>query len=793
MFKNCFKTTFRYLRNNKTFSTINVAGLTIGITVCFLALLYVQFELNRDSYNVNADNIYRLVTDVKAPVGINYESTPAPMAPALQAAFPEIKEATRIFMDDMIIQSTPDNAIKEEIAYADSSAFKVFTWPLLRGDIKHLFRAPFNVVLTESAAKKYFGKADPMGQNLLINGKDKATVTGVMKDIPYDSHLRVDMLFSMSTLVNPDWDHNWTRFGFYTYLLMKPGQDIGRFEAKLPAFVKANIDQSQLKYKLALEPLRKVYLYGKPRGHRTGASASGSITNVYAISVIAVLVLFIACFNFINLTTAFSLQRAKEIAVRKVLGASRGQLIFQFFMDSVLLCVVAFMASLLVTALCLPFFNQLTGTVVSNGIFEHPSNVVLLFGIAIIVGLLSGIYPALSLSGFNASKSLKNNTEPSGKGPLLRKALVVTQFSISIFLIIATTVVYRQLDFMQNQDLGFQKNHKLVIDYQFDQRITDHADAIKNRLSAIPGVSLAALSSTIPGNANNQYNTVLEDSKGEKRELRTDAYFVDDDFLKQYRLKIIAGRNFSKGLAADTLGAMLINETMAKALGFDDPQQAIGKHFTQLHHDGTIIGVVQDFHFHSFMEKIQPLTLRLNPSNFSYLTVNISSQDTRSTVSQIEAAWKQIVPGLPFVYSFSDEAYDHLYAAQERFGRLFICFAVIAIAISCLGLLGLSAFSTVRRKKEIGIRKVLGATVSGITLLLSMDFIKLVVIALIIASPLSWWIMNNWLKGFAYRINIPLWAFMVSGSAAVIIALLTVSFHAVKAAIANPVKSLKSE
>lgn len=793
MFKNCLKTTFRYLKNNKTFSIINVTGLTIGITVCFLALLYVQFELNRDSYNVNADNIYRLVTDVKTPVGVNYESTSAPMAPALQAAFPEIKEATRIFMDDMIIQSTPDNAIKEEIAYADSSAFKVFTWPLLRGDIKYLFRVPFNVVLTESAAKKYFGKVDPMGQTLLINGKDKATVTGVMKDIPYDSHLRVDMLFSMSTLVNADWDYNWTRFGFYTYLLMKPGQDIGIFEAKLPAFVKANIDQSQLKYKLGLEPLRKVYLYGKPRGHRTGASASGSITNVYAISVIAVLVLFIACFNFINLTTAFSLQRAKEIAVRKVLGASRGQLIFQFFMDSVLLCFIAFLASLLVTTLCLPFFNQLTGTIVSNGIFEHPSNVVMLFGIAIVVGVLSGMYPALSLSDFNASKSLKNNAEPSGKGPLLRKALVVAQFSISIFLIIATTVVYCQLDFMQNQDLGFQKDHKLVIDYQFDQRITDHADAIKQRLSAIPGVSLAALSSTIPGNANNQYNTVLEDSKGEKRELRTDAYFVDDDFLKQYQLKIIAGRNFSKGLAADTLGAMLINETMARALGFEDSQQAIGKHFTQLHHDGNIIGVVQDFHFHSFMEKIQPLTLRLNPWNFSYLTVNISSQDTRSTVSQIEAAWKQIVPGLPFVYFFSDEAYDHQYVTQEGFGKLFICFAVIAIIISCLGLLGLSAFSAVRRKKEIGIRKVLGATVSGITLMLSMDFVKLVVTALVIASPLSWWIMNNWLQGFAYRINIPLWTFIASGSAAVIIALLTVGFHAVKAAIANPVKSLRSE
>lgn len=794
MVKNYFTTTFRYFWNHKTFSLINITGLATGICVCFFALFYVEFELSRDSYNQKADHIYRLVTDVKTAAGIVYESTPSPMAPAMQSLFPEVTAAARVFMDDMIIQSKPGNATKEELAYVDASVFKIFSWPLLRGNADHLFDAPFNVVLSESAAKKYFGTADPLGQTLLANGKDRATVTGIMKDIPYDSHLRVDMLLSMSTLTNGDgWDHNWTRFGFYTYLLLQPGYDPAKLKAKLPAFVKANFDQSQVKYQLAIEPLKKVYLYGKPRGHRTGASASGSITNVYIVSVIAILVLFIACFNFINLTTAFSLQRAKEIGVRKVLGASRNQLVLQFFMDAVLLCLVAFVIALLLAVIFLPLFNQLVGTVISENIFAHFQNITWLFLISIVVGLLSGVYPALFLSGFKPISSLKGKFDSSGKGLLLRKTLVVAQFSISIFLIIATIIVYRQLNFMQNQQLGFQKDHKLVIDFQFDARVIQHAGAIKQRLAGIPGVGMVSLSSSIPGTPANQYKTFIENSDHQKQELRTDAYHIDDDFLKQYQVKIIAGRNFSSNLVSDTLKAMLINETMAKNLGFVNPDEAIGKHFLQLHHQGTIIGVVKDFHFHSFLEKVRPLTLTLNPWNFTVLTIDIPPANTRSTVNEIEAAWKNIAPGLPFVYFFADEAYNRQYTSQERFGRLFICFAMIAIIISCLGLLGLSAFNTVQRKKEIGIRKVLGASAGSITAMLSEDFVKLITISLLLASPISWWAMNKWLQSFAYRIDIPFWVFLFSGFAALFIALATISFQSIKAAIVNPVKSLRND
>lgn len=696
----------------------------------------------------------------------------------------------RFFMDDMVLQSNQNNPIKEEVAYADSSIFKIFSWPLLRGNISHIFIAPCNVVLSETAAKKYFGNADPLGQTLAINGKTKATVTGVMKDIPYNSHLRVDFIFSITTLVNDDWNNNWTRFGFYTYLLLQPGPSAAVLQAKLPAFVKANIDQTAFKYQLLLEPLKKVYLYGKPRGHRTGTSASGSLTNVYIISITAVLVLFIACFNFINLTTAFSLQRAKEIGVRKVLGASKSQLGVQFFMDALVLCLIAFVVALLFAQLLSSLFNQVAGTVVSRGIVGNWQNILWLLLIALVVGILSGVYPALFLSGFKPISSLKGKTGSSGTGLVLRRSLVVAQFSISIFLILATTVVYMQLNFMQNQQLGFQKDHKLVIDYQFNKRVNDDVEGIKQQLAGIPGVGLVSVSSSIPGTANNQFNTIIENSKGEKQQQRPDVYFIDDSFLKQFGIDVIAGRGFYKNLQADSMKSMLINQAMLKSLGFSSANEAIGKHFKQLNHEGEIVGVIKDFHNHSFLETIQPLTLRVDPVHLTNITIDITSPDVSSTVSKLESSWKKIAPGVPFVYFFADEAYNQQYIAQQRFGKLFICFAIVAIVISCLGLLGLSAYNIAQRKKEISVRKLLGASVISIILMLSKDFIKLIIIALVITSPASWWLMRGWLDNFAYRINIPGWIFISSGLAAVFIALFTISFQSVKAAIVNPVKNL---
>jgi putative ABC transport system permease protein len=793
MLKNYLKTAFRYFWTNKAFSFINLVGLSTGICVCFFALLYVHFELSRDKYNKQSDNIYRLVTDVTTPLGVNNESAPAPAAPAIEAAFPEIKTATRVFMDDMIIQSNPYNATKEEIAYTDATVFSVFTWPLLRGDAKHLFDAPFNVVLSASAATKKFGSVNPIGKTLLINGQQQAMVTGVMQDIPYNSHLRVDMLFSMSSLIQPgsNWNNNWKRFGFYTYLLLQPGTDATKLSAKFPAFVNTHVDQGQVKYKLLLEPLKNVYLYGKPRGHRTGSSETGNINNIYIFSVVAVFVLFIACFNFINLTTAFSLKRTREIGVRKVLGASKFQLIIQFFADSVLLCLLAFVVALLLATFLLPMFNQLTGTIISNGIFDNLVYVAGLLLIAVCVGLLSGVYPALFLSGFKPLNSLKGQAVASTGGVMLRKVLVVTQFAISIILMISTVVVYNQLDFMQNQQLGFKKGHQLVIDYQFDARISQHPGAVKQSLGVIPGVNGVSFSSAVPGTANNSFTTFIEDSQNVEQELQTESYFTDADFLKQYGISIIAGHGFTNQPDANIKG-MIINEAMLQKLNFANADAAICKRFKQFNDEGTIIGVVKDFRMHSSQEKIQPLVIRSNAGFFTCLTLNITSGNVQNTIAQLEKQWKQLAPGLPMVYFFEDDAYNKQYAAQTRFGQLFFCFSTIAILISCLGLLGLSAFSTAQRKKEIAIRKVLGASIAGISVLLSADFVKLVFIALLIASPLAWWAMHAWLTGFAYRIQVSVGVFIYSGVAALLIALLTISFQVIKAAVVNPVRGLRN-
>ncbi|MDO3640485.1 ABC transporter permease [Mucilaginibacter sp. L3T2-6] len=793
MLKNYFKTSFKYFLNNKAFSVINIIGLSTGICVCFFALLYVQFEMSRDSYNTQADNIYRLVTDVHTPAGINYESTPGPMAAAIQSAFPEVKIATRVFMDDMILQSTPGNAAKEEVAYVDSTVFKVFSWKLLRGDASHLFDAPRNVVLTETAAKHYFGNADPLGKTMMINGKTQAAVTGIMQDIPYNSHLRVNMLFSMSTLTDPQssWNKNWKRFGFYTYLLLKPNTDPAKLSAKFPAFVKANIDVP-VKYVLSIEPLKKVYLYGKPRGHRTGASESGSINNIYVFSIVAVFVLFIACFNFINLTTAFSLKRAREVGVRKVLGASKKQLIAQFFIDALLLCLLSFVIALVLAVVLLPVFNRLTNTVIAGSIFNNLKYIGWMLGIAITVGFISGIYPALFLSGFKPISSLKGQFASGAGGTSLRKTLVVAQFAISTVLIISTIVVYKQLDFMQNQQLGFNKAHRLVIDYQFDERIQEHRGLVKQMLGGIPGVNSISYSSGVPGTANNKFQTAIMDTNNEYQDFLSDVYYLDTDFLKQYGISVIAGRGFNKPLASDS-NAMLINEAMLAKLNYKTPAEAIGKSFKQLNDQGTIVGVVKDFHYHSSQEVVAPLAIRARTSFFTDLTLDITSAHMQQTVAEIEKRWEQLAPGLPLIYFFADEAYNKQFIAQQQFGNLFVCFSVLAILISCLGLLGLSAFSMAQRRKEIGVRKVLGASTAGIAALLSKDFVKLVFISLLIASPVAWIAMHSWLQGFAYRIQVSWWMFVVSGASALLIALATVSFQSVKAALANPVKSLRSE
>lgn len=791
MIRNYFVTAFRYLWKQKGFSIINLIGLSIGLCVCYFALSFVAFELSYDSYHEKSDRIYRLVTDVETPNGKDYLSTTATMAPAIQETFPEVQSAARIFLDYLIVQKDQEQYGEEKIAYADSSIFSVFTFPLLSGNPRTVLKSPYSIVLSETAAQRYFGNKNPLGNTLLINGKERTQVTGVMKDMPQNSHFRVDMLVSMSTL-GEGWMHNSKRFFFYTYLLLPEGYNPAKLTAKLPDFVKTHMDQKAGKYSLALEPLKSVYLDGKPRGSKSGSSVSGNRSHVYIFSFVAAFVLFIACFNFVNLTTALSIQRAKEIGVRKVLGTTRKLLIFQFLIEAILITLASFVVAVLLCSILVPFFNDLTGKMISSGILENVNYLFILLAAAVLIGVFSGIYPAFFLSRFQPVSTLKGGFVSATQGIAFRKVLVVAQFSISIILIVATIVVYQQLHFMQNQELGFKKEHNLVIDFQYDEQVVSHYESLKDKLAGIPGVTAASISSSIPGRSNHLFPTKIENTGNEMQEFQSDTYFVDYDFLKQFQISVIAGRAFSKEFATDLKEAILINETAVKSLGFSDPAQVIGKRFSQLNANGLVIGVIKDFHFRSFQEAVQPLTLRVAPGFFTFLTLNVSSQNMPESIKMIESKWKELVPELPLIYFFADEAYNNQYRDEQRFGKLFICFATLAILISCLGLLGLSAFSIAQRTREVGVRKVMGASVGGIVKLLSVDFIQLVFVSTLIAIPVAWFGMDRWLRDFAYRIDVPWWAFIAAGFIAVVIAVATVSFQAIKAALMNPVKSLSS-
>lgn len=793
MLKNYVKSSITYFKNHKSFLFINLIGLTTGLTACYFAFLYVSFELSYDSFHENANNIYRIVVDAQTPNGVDYRGTSPPLAPAIKETFPEVKAATRIFLDYLIFQNDTGVQNEEKIAYADSTVFSVFTFPLINGNQHKVLNAPFQVVLSESCARRYFGDDNPVGKSLLINGKDHAYVSGVMKDIPYNSHFRVEMFVSMATLIkvwNPSMETNWKSRRTNTYVVLNPGADTKTLNAEITRLLKSKIDDTETEYNTAIEPLRSVYLHGKPRGSRSGSVVTGNITNVYVCSLAAVLVLFIACLNYINLSTAFSMQRAKEIGVRKMLGASRQGLTVQFLADVIVLSVLAFVVSSGLITLILPLFNQISGKVISLGISEHPFYLGLLFVVSIVTGVLSGLYPAFFLSAFQPVDSLKGRFVSSVQGIRLRKTLVISQFLTSFILIVATIVLYEQLHFMQNQQLGFKKDHMLAIDFQFDKK--SGSESTKNQLMEVPGVTMASVSSTLPGRPAIKMETRIEGFHGTDELSNMDAYFVDYNFIDQYELEVIAGRKFSNLIADDSSQAMIVNEAAVKHFGYARPEDIIGKRYSQYGRDGLVIGVVKDFHYQSFREEVQPLTLQRGGFE-TFMTLNISSEDMPSTVSLIEKKWRSIIPDMPFTYFFTDDAYNSQYDSDKRFGQLFICLVFIAIVISCLGLFGLSVFSTTQRTKEIGIRKILGSSSFNIVTMLVKDFLVLVGVGIFLGIPLGWYAMNKWLEGFAYRIEVTPMTFLSSGCVLILIAIATIGVQTMRAANADPVRSLKTE
>jgi len=792
MIRNYLRVAFRNLWRHKGFSFLNIMGLTIGMSACFLIFLYVKFELSYDHFHSKADRIYNIVTDINNPTEVLHLGVAAPAMPvAAKRDFPEIEKQVRFSPGNILVRRGDIKIQEENMAFADSTFFEVFDFPLLKGNPVTALRGPLTVVLSETAAKKYFGSADPMGQQLTVFGNSQlATVTGIMKDMPENTELKTDMLMSMYNGPGDSTrDQNWGGFGVMAYFLLKPHTNAHALQSKFPAFLVNHIgkfmkDNNQT-YTYILEPLKDVYLKSTP------GNARGSLTNIYVFSIVGIFILLIAAINFINLTTARSTERAREVGIRKVVGAERRQLTGQFLGESVILCLIAFVLSAGVCAALLSSFNFLAGKTISTGIFYHPGYILTLLLIGLGIGLLAGIYPALILSAFQPIVVLKGRFATGVRGLLLRKGLVISQFTISIGLIVATLLVADQLTYMRQQELGFSKEQQLVMDTHGD----DHRDALKQEIKTLPGVLSAAMSSSTPGTGAMNAYSIIQNQKGAMQVCSPDLFFVDFDFIPQYQITVVAGRAFSRAYGADTTQSMMLNERAVRMLGYHSPQDAIGRDFDQWGRKGKIIGVVKDFHYEGLQQEIRPLSLRIEPGGCNMLSVKVSTSDLKKTIAAIEKTWHAVIPNRPFSYFFVDDMFDRQYRSEDRFGKLFLYFAVLAIFISCLGLLGLASYSTLQRTKEIGVRKVLGASVAGIVRLLSRDFLLLVGIAFLVATPLSFWLMKRWLDGFASRINIfsAWWIFAAGGIIALGIALFTISFQAVRAAMVNPVDSLRSE
>ncbi len=795
MFRNNFKVASRNLLKHKFYSLINVLGLATGMTCSLLIFLYVSHELSYDSFHEKRSRIYRIVTDIKTPTEtLQVGVSSAPMAAYMKADFPEVEDMVRLDDAQVLLKIDGKTFHEDNAMLADPSFFDIFTFPFIMGDPETALHDPFSVVLTENAAKKYFGEENPIGKILRLEGEYDLTVMGVIKNIPENSNFTFDVLLSMSIRLEklyPEMAERWGNFGYQSYVLLSEQADPALLEEKLPGFMEKyagkSMERDNMFYTLFLEPLTDVYL----RSEREGPK-SGNLANVILFSVIAGFILLIACFNFINLSTARAAERAREVGIRRTVGAQRWQLTLQFLCEAFLMSALAFLITLIAGHTLLPAFNQLSGKEIASSIFQDIPQLFSFCMIAMGIGLLAGFYPALVLSRFRPISILKGRFGSSQTGITLRKILVTTQFIISIALIAGTVVVYEQLSFMRNHALGFKKDHVLVIDFHGDDAIQGKIEALKQELGKSPNILSVSVSSSVPGHRNSGAFTEIENPSGDLQASNLDLFFVDHSFLHQYEMELIAGRGFSHDFPSDT-SALIINEATMASYGYRHPNEVIGKRFSQWGMKGKIIGVVRDYHFKSLQEKITPLTIRLKPDNAHFISLSLNSDDIAGTVSSLEQKWQTLSPERPFDYFFLDDSFDRQYRTEVRFGRLFIYFAGLAIFIACLGLLGLISYTVLQCMREIGIRKVFGATRISIVKLLTQGIMKLVLFALVIAIPVTWLSLSKWLQGFAYQIEITGWVFVLAGITAVTVTFFTIGYHALRAALANPADTLRNE
>jgi putative ABC transport system permease protein len=806
MLRNYLKVALRNLWKSKGFTAINIIGLASGLGVCLLIVLYVTDELSYDRYNVNADRIYRLDADIYFNnTQFTASISPKPLALTLAKECPQVEQMCRInFQNDILIKKGPDWIRDHHIAFADSTFFKVFTVPMVTGDPNTALDEPNSVVIDESAAKRYFNGTDVIGKILEMENKTLCKVTGVMKDFPRQSHFHLSFIRPVRASYQGDNDQ-WLSNNWHSYILVRP--DVNR--AFLQSRVNATVDkylgiqlQQMLHTSIAdmnkagahfiyhLMPLEDIHLHSNKSYEM---EPNGNISYIYIFSFIAILILVIACVNFMNLSTARSANRAKEVGIRKVAGSTKAHLITQFLTESVLLSLFSLLLALAIALGLLPMFNQLAGKELHAGSLFSVRFLSLLVVLVFLVGCLAGSYPAFYLSSFQPIMVLKGKIASGFKGSLLRSILVVVQFVISIVLIVSTIVIYNQLNFIRNREVGFDRDQVLIIHNAY--LAGDPVKTFRKELTRMTDVADATLSGDLPtqGSGYDQegwFRTANMDTKGA---VVLTNLFVDEHYVPTLGMKIVQGRNFSIDFPTDSTG-ILLNESAVQLLGWKDPINHLfyrpGDSMKSVAYH--VVGVIKDFNFSSMHDKVGPLVMNMGDNRGS-LAVRLRGGNIFATEGQIETKWKAMANGVPFSYTFMDDDFNRLYESEKQTGQLFISFAVFAILIACLGLLGLVTYAAEQRTKEIGIRKVLGASISGIVGLLSKDFALLIGIAAIIAFPIAWWAMYKWLQTFAYRTGIAWWIFLVAGFAALGIALLTVSIQTIRAAVANPVKSLRSE
>ena len=796
MLKNYLKIALRNFRRHKGYSFINIAGFAIGMAVCLLILIYVRQELSYDKYHKDVGRIYRITQDIRTQTSNRHFAPVSPMvAPTLKAEFPQVENAARALPTSPRLVTLEEKIFYERLfMYADQELFDVLTIPLIWGDPKEALTRPQTLVISERIALKYFGQDNPVGNTLEIN-QQEFEITGVAVDHPENTHLKYDLIASMETLF--DWSEmtNWYSTMFFTYLKVKPSVKMNEFSQQVvhlaDNYVADRLTPRGISYNYFLQSLSAIHLHSPVR---YDVEPTGNAAYVYIFSFVGFFILLIACLNFMNLSTAQSAKRAKEVGLRKVVGAQKSQLINQFLGESLMVSLLSLGLAMLMAKLAIPVVARMTGITMNFSLLLTPMVLAALIGGSIFVGLVAGTYPAFVLSSFKPVATLKGILRRESRGFALRTVLVVFQFVISIILIFGTLVMSNQFNFMKNQHLGFNKEQKLILPLRGGISITENYEGVKEQFTKHVAITGATASSSIPGSSLSSFSIRIV---GEDDERSQDMYHLhfDQDFIPEYEIPMVAGRSFQKETSTDIRGAFLINEAALTAFGWSSPEDALGKRL-QTGFGGRInpiIGVTKNFHYRGLQSEVEPLIMEFQPDIFRYITISIETSNLKESMAFIESQWKTLFAGKPFESLFLDAHFDRQYRSEEQVGRIFGIFTVLGLFIACLGLLGLASFTAQSRTKEIGIRKVLGASIPGIVFMLSKQFTKWVLLANVIAWPVAYYIMSKWLKNFAYRADINILIFVLSGFLVLAIALLTVSFQSIRAATTNPADSLRYE